>query len=86
MDPEIQFFFKFSKKVQYVIQLLVVHQCTHNFKSIAQYLTPKWSVFVSEIIPIYDVTFSNAIFFCNFRGSYVKTNGTIRFLSKHWSR
>ena len=33
-----------------------------NFKSIAQFLTPKWSVFVSEIIPIYDVIFSNAIF------------------------
>ena len=25
----------------------VVYQCT-NFKSIAQFLTPKWSVFVSE--------------------------------------
>ena len=33
-----------------------------NFKSIAQFLTPKWSVFVSESIPIYDVIFSNAIF------------------------
>ena len=33
-----------------------------NFKSIAQFLTPKWRVFVSEIIPIHDVIFSNAIF------------------------
>ena len=28
----------------------------------AQFLTPKWSVFVSESIPNYDVFFSNAIF------------------------
>ena len=33
-----------------------------NFKSIAQFLTPKWSVVVFEIIPIYDLIFSNAIF------------------------
>ena len=33
-----------------------------NFKSIAQFVTPKWSVFVTEIIPINDVIFSNAIF------------------------
>ena len=37
--------------------------------------------FVSEIIPIYDVTFSHTIF-CNFWVSYVKTNNTIRFLTK----
>ena len=40
----------------------LIHLSVQNFKSIAQFLTPKWSVFVSEIIPIYDVIFSNAIF------------------------
>ena len=41
--------------------------------------------FVSKIIPIYDVTFSNAIL-CSSKGSYVKTNNTVRFLSRNWSR
>ena len=61
MDPKIQNIQNFQKTVTYVIQLLVVYQCK-KFKSIAQFLTPKWSVFVSEIIPIYYVIFSNAIF------------------------
>ena len=45
--------------------MLFIYQSStsvQNFKSIAQFLTPKWSVFVSESIPNYDVIFSNAIF------------------------
>ena len=61
MDPKIQNIQNFQKTVTYVIQLLVAYQL-QNFKSIAQFLTPKWRVFVSEFIPIYDVIFSNAIF------------------------
>ena len=37
--------------------------------------------FVSEMILIYDVALSNAIFFVTSGGTYVK-NDTIRFLSK----
>ena len=51
----------FKKTVTYVIQLLVVYQCT-KFQVNSSIFDPKWSVFVSEIIPIYDVIFSNAIF------------------------
>ena len=61
MIPKIQNIQNFQKTGTYVIHLLVVYQCP-NFKSIAQFLTPKWSVFVSESIPNYDVFFSNAIF------------------------
>ena len=56
MIPKIQNIQNFQKNVTYVIHLLVVYQW-QNFKSIAQFLTPKWSVFVSEIISNYDVIF-----------------------------
>ena len=62
MIPKIQNIQNFQKTGTYVIHLLVVYQCTKFQVSIAQFLTPKWSVFVSESIPIYDVIFSNAIF------------------------
>ena len=70
MDHVIQNFQNFQKTVTYVIQIIVVYQCT-NVKSIAQFLTPKWSVFVSEKIPIYDVIFFKCDGF-NFWGSYAK--------------
>ena len=65
------------------IHLLVRLPVYKNFKSIAQFLTPKWSVFVSESIPNYDVIFSNAIFVTS-GGRTQKTNDTIRFLSRNW--
>ena len=61
MIPKIQNFQNFQKTVTYVIHLLVVYQCT-KFQVNSSIFDPKWSVFVSEIIPIYDVIFSNAIF------------------------
>ena len=84
MDPKINNFQNFQKPYNMLFSY-DLSTSVQNFKSIAQFLTPKWTVFVSEIIPIYAVTFSNAIH-CNFWGSYVKTNGTIRFLRKNWSR
>ena len=84
MDLKIQNIQNFQKTVTYVIQLLVFYQCT-KFQVNSSIFDPKWNVFVSEIISIYDVIFSNAIFF-NFWGSYAKTNDTIRFLSQNWSR
>ena len=51
----------FEKNVTYIIHLLVVYQCT-KFQVNSSIFDPKWSVFVSKIIPIYDVIFSNAIF------------------------
>ena len=61
MIPKIQNIQYFQKTGTYVIHLLVVYQCT-KFQVNSSIFDPKWSVFVSEIIPIYDVTFSNAIF------------------------
>ena len=61
MDPKIQNIQNFQKTVTYVIQLLVVYQCT-KFQVNSSIFDPKWSVFVSESIPIYDVIFSNATF------------------------
>ena len=61
MIPKIQNIQNFQKNVTYVIHLLVVYQCT-KFEVNSSIFDPKWSVFVSEIIPIYDVIFSNAIF------------------------
>ena len=59
--PKIQNIQNFQKTVTYIIHLLVVYQCT-KFPVNSSIFDPKWSVFVSEIIPIYDVIFSNAIF------------------------
>ena len=61
MNPKIQNFQNFQKTITYVIQLLVVYQCT-KFQVNSSIFDPKWSVFVPEIIPIYDLIFSNAIF------------------------
>ena len=61
MNHKIQSFQNFQKTVVYVIQLLVVYQCT-KCQVNSSIFDPKWSVFVSEIIPNYDVIFSNAIF------------------------
>ena len=61
MIPKIQNIQNFQKTVTYVIHLLVAYQCT-QFQVNSSIFDPKWSVFVSEIIPIYDVFFSNAIF------------------------
>ena len=61
MDSKIHNFRKFQKTVTYVIQQLVVYQCT-KFQVNSSIFDPKWSVFVSEIMPIYDVITSNAIF------------------------
>ena len=54
MIPKIQNIQNFQKTITYVIHLLVVYQCT-QFQVNSSFLTPKWSVFVSEIIPFYDV-------------------------------
>ena len=61
MIPKIQNIQNFQKTGTYVIHLLVVYQRT-KFQVNSSIFDPKWSVFVSEIIPIYDVIFSNAIF------------------------
>ena len=61
MDPKIQSFQNFQKNVTYVIQVLVIYQCT-KFQVNSSIFDPKWSVFISKIIPIYDISFSNAIF------------------------
>ena len=61
MIPKIQNIQNFQKTVTYVIHLLVVYQCT-KFQVNSSIFYPKWSVFVSEIIPNYDFIFSNAIF------------------------
>ena len=61
MIPKIQNIQNLPKNVTYVIHLLVVYQCT-KFQVNSSIFDPKWSVFVFEIIPIYDVIFSNAIF------------------------
>ena len=61
MIPKIQNIQNFQKTVTYVIHLLVFYQCT-KFQVNSSIFTPKWSVFVSEIIPIYDAIFSNTIF------------------------
>ena len=74
----------FKKTVTYVIHLLVVYQCT-KFQVNSSIFDPKWSVFVSEIIPSYDVIFSNAIFVTS-GGRTQKQIDTIRFLSQNWSR
>ena len=63
MDPKIP---SFQKAVPYVMQLLVVYQCT-KFQVYSSISDPKRLVFVSKLIPIYDVTFSNATF-CNIWG------------------
>ena len=84
MIPKIQNIQNFQQTVTYVIHLLVVYQCT-QFQVNSSIFDPKWSVFVSEIIPIYDVILLKCNF-CNFWGSYAKTNDTIIFLSQSWSR
>ena len=61
MIPKIQKIQNFRKTGTYVTHLLVVYQCT-KFQVNSSIFYPKWSVFVSESISIYDVIFSNAIF------------------------
>ena len=42
----------------------ISYQSSNSVKKIkvdSSFLTPKWSVFVSEIIPIYDVTFQTQL-------------------------
>ena len=34
----------------------------HIFKLLSHFLTPKWALFISKTIRIYDVSYSNAIF------------------------
>ena len=79
MIPKIQNIQNFQKTGTNVIHLLVVYQCT-KFQVNSAIFDPKWSVFVSESIPNYDVIFSNAIFVTS-GGRTQKTNDTIRFLS-----
>ena len=43
------------------MQLVVVNQYT-KVQVDSSVLTPKWVIFVSKIIPIYDVMLSNVIF------------------------
>ena len=61
MIPKIQNIQNFQKTVTYVIHLLDVYQCT-KFQVNSSIFDPQMEYFVSEIIPIYDVIFSNAIF------------------------
>ena len=60
MIPKIPNIQNFQKTGTYVIHLLVVYQCT-NFQVNSSIFDPKWSVFVSESMPNYDVIFSNVI-------------------------
>ena len=85
MIPKIQNFQNFQKTGTYVIHLLVVYQCT-KFQVNSSIFDPQMECFVSESIPNYDVIFFFKCDFCNFWGSYAKTNDTIRFLSRNWSR
>ena len=53
----------------------------HNFKSIFQFLTPKWNVFISKSILNYEVRFSHATF-VNFRGHTKKQTAPFDFWDK----
>ena len=68
MDLKIPIFQIFQKNVRYVgMQLLVVYQCT-QFQVDSSISCPKWVVFVSKILPIYNVIFQMQ-FFVILRGS-----------------
>ena len=61
MNPKIQSFQNFQK-LYHMLFSYYSSTSVQNFKSIAPFLTPKWSVFVSEIIPNYDVIFQMRFF------------------------
>ena len=84
MIPKIQNFQNFQKTGTYVIHLLVVYQCT-KFQVNSSIFDPQMECFC---LRKHTQLWRNFFIcdFCNFWGSYAKTNDTIRFLSRNWSR
>ena len=74
----------FTKTVTYVIHLLVVYQCT-QFQVNSSIFDPQMECFCLRNHTHLRRHFFKCDF-CNFWGSYAKTNDTIRFLSQNWSR
>ena len=83
MDPKIQNIQNFQKTVTNVIQLLVVYQCT-KFQVNSSIFDPQMECFCLRNHAHLWRDFFRCDF-CNFWGSYTKTNDTIRFLSQNWS-
>ena len=84
MIPKIQNIQHFQKNVTYVIHLLVVYQCT-QFQVNSSIFDPQMECFcLRNHTHLWRHFFTCD--FCNFWGSYAKTNDTIRFLSQNWSR
>ena len=84
MIPKIQNFQNFQKTGTYVIHLLVVYQCT-KFQVNSSIFDPQMECFCLRKHTHFMTSFFKCDF-CNFWGSYAKTNDTIRFLSRNWSR
>ena len=84
MIPKIQNIQNFQKTVTYVIHLLVVYQCT-KFQVNSSIFDPQMECFCLRNHTQLWLHFFKCDF-CNFWGSYAKTNDTIRFLSQNWSR
>ena len=84
MIPKIQNIQNFQKTGTYVIHLLVVYQCT-KFQVNSSIFDPQMECFCLRRHTHLWRHFFNCDF-CNFWGSYAKTNDTIRFLSRNWSR
>ena len=84
MIPKIQNIQNFQKTGTYVIHLLVVYQCT-KFQVNSSIFDPQMECFcLRKHTQLWRIFFKCD--FCNFWGSYAKTNDTIRFLSRNWSR
>ena len=84
MIPKIQNIQNFQKTVTYVIYLLAVYQCT-KFQVNSSIFDPQMECFCLRNHTHLCCHFFKCDF-CNFWGSYVKTNDTIRFLSQNWLR
>ena len=84
MIPKIQNIQNFQKTGTYVIHLLVVYQCTKSQVN-SSIFDPQMECFcLRKHTHLWRHFFKCD--FCNFWGLYAKTNDTIRFLSRNWSR
>ena len=84
MIPTIQNIQNFQKTVTYVIHLLVVYQCA-KFQVNSSIFDPQMECFcLRNHIQLWCHFFKCD--FCNFWGSYAKTNDSIRLMSQNWSR